>query len=504
MSSSPIQEPAQSGEGLGFLGELDEGRDGQFNVMGRNLVNALFVLLRSAGMHDLNNDALIRPTQAMIDAVGAFVVAYHEEASIQLVDGTFFVNKRLLRLDFSTFQNARYLRRIFEFLGVNELTFTQALDKTTLHGFLVAFLKVVRERQGQIQDYPLGSIRMRKVEVVNEDTGDAAPEARSHVLNIYATGLLMLRSFVNDLRRGRSPRHSRVKRLCLDLIDVEPRYHNLLLALLHLEQYKGNLFCHMLNTAVLSIVFGQRLGLTRNQLVDLGMAAFHHDLGWALVGTLEQREGVGDAGLDLEGVQYSPKCTPEEMESLRTQVAQALVRLGGFNESVIQRMIVAFECQVPEDAPATGLYYLENSASFMTHVVRMASFYDELTTGRAHRQALPPDQVMRRILDDGGRTFDPFLGKLFGNCIGAYPVGTLVELDTSEIALVVNLPTNPVNFHRPQVKLLIDNVGRNLGDKGPIVDLNETFRGGSKYLRTIERTLPPTRFGLSVTRFFFG
>ena len=124
----------------------------------------------------------------------------------------------------------------------------------------------------------------------------------------------------------------------------------------------------------------------------------------------------------------------------------------------------------------------------------MASFYDELTTTRAQRRALPHDQVMRRILDDGGRTFDPFLGKLFGNCIGAYPVGTLVELDTSEVALVVNLPTNPVNFHRPQVKLLIDNVGRNLGETGPIVDLNETFRGGSKFLRTIERTLSQSQF----------
>ena len=504
--SDPTSAPGNS---LGFLQDLDGDRDGQFNAIGRNVVNAIFVLLRSAGMHDLNNDALVRPTQGMIDTVATFFKTFHEEASIQLVDGTFFVNKRLLRLDFSTFQNARYLRRIFEFLGVNELTFTQVLDRTTLHGFLVAFLKVVRERQGQINDYPLGSIRLRKVDVVNEDVGEASQEPRTQVLNIYASGLLMLRSFVNDLRRGKSPRHSRVKRLCLDLIDVEPRHHALLLALLHLENYKGNLFCHMLNTAVLAIVFGQRLGLTRNQLVDLGMAAFHHDLGWALVGTLDQkteaeREDEGDAVLDLEGVQYSPQCTPEEMELLRTQVAQALVRMGGFNESVINRMIVAFECQIPEDAAAVGLYYQNNPASFMTHVVRMASFYDELTTGRAQRESLPPDQVMRRILDDGGRTFDPFLGKLFGNCIGAYPVGTMVEMDTAEVGLVVNLPTNPINFHRPQVKLLVDNVGRALGERGPIVDLNETFRGGSKYLRTIERTLPPGPFGLNVTRFFFG
>jgi hypothetical protein len=56
---------------------------------------------------------------------------------------------------------------------------------------------------------------------------------------------------------------------------------------------------------------------------------------------------------------------------------------------------------------------------------------------------------------------------------------------------VVNLPTNPVNFHRPQVKLLVDNAGRALGDRGSIVDLERDVpRGGGKYLRTIERTLP--------------
>lgn len=192
-----------TGGSLGFLQDLDGDRDGQFNLMGRNLVNALFVLLRSAGVcTDLNNDALIRPTQGMIDACLRVMKAFHEEASIQLVDGTFFVNKRLLRLDFSTFQNARYLRRIFEFLAVNELTFTQAVDKSTLHSFLLAFLKVVRERQGAINDYPLGSIRLRKVDVVSEDIGETVEEPRVQVLNINASGLLMLRSFVNDLRRG--------------------------------------------------------------------------------------------------------------------------------------------------------------------------------------------------------------------------------------------------------------------------------------------------------------
>mgnify|MGYP003349086819 CR=1 FL=1 len=70
---SEVQQDPQAGS-LSFLGELDEGRDAQFNAMGRSLVNAIFVLIRSAGMHDLNNDALIRPTQTLIDAVAAFTV----------------------------------------------------------------------------------------------------------------------------------------------------------------------------------------------------------------------------------------------------------------------------------------------------------------------------------------------------------------------------------------------------------------------------------------------
>jgi HD-GYP domain-containing protein (c-di-GMP phosphodiesterase class II) len=498
-----MNQPQSTGSELGFLSDLDEGREQQFNTMGRAVVNALFVLLRSATMHDLANDALIRPTQFMVDALQSFRKTFREDVAVQLLDGTFFINRRLLKLDFGTYQNCHYLRRILEFLEINEVAFSQDIDGQGLHEFLQAFLRVARDHSGKIVDRPLQGVRLRQVKAQASAIGDEEAEPRQHVVNTYATGLLMLRVFVNDLRRGKSPRHAKVKRLCLDLIDVEARFHNLLLALLHLETYKGNLFSHMLNTAALSIVFGKRLGLTRAQLVDLGMAAFHHDLGRALV-DIDEDDASRVVAIDLENALYTPRCTPEEMDALRVKVAQALVRIGGFNESVIQRMIVAFECQIPEDAPAVGLYYDDGPASFMTHVVRMASFYDEHTTPRADRPALTPDMAMRRILDDGGRTFDPFLGKLFANCLGAYPVGTLVELDSGEIGLVVNLPSNPIHFHRPQVKLLIDKVGRALGSAGPIVDLNETYLGGSKWIRTIERTLPSGTYGLSVTRFFFS
>ncbi len=488
---------------LDFLKELDQDSE-QFTELSQALINNLFVLLRSAGMHDLQNEAMNRPFEAMAETVNAFIDLFNEGISLQLVDGNFFISKRIVKLDFGTFQNARYLKRIFEFLGINEMAFTSKLTRSALSLFLVAALKVIRDKQGKLYDYPLGTIQVRKMIASETEAYEADEDPRAQILSIYASGLLMLRQFVNDLRKGRAPQHSKVKRLCLELIDMAPRFHNMLLSLIHLEVYKGNLFCHMLNTAIMAIVFGLRLGMNRKQLVDLGMAAFHHDLGWALLGTLEQSTGDGDdVALTMEGINYIRNQSNTEMEEMRIKVARALVRLGGFNELVISRLIVAYECQIPEDLPSEGLYYGDIGSSFMTNVVRMASAYDELTTPRQGKDAYLPDQAMKQILDDGGETYDLFLAKLFASCIGAFPVGSMVELDTSEVGIVVNLPREPLHFHRPQVRLLIDRMGQPLKE-GPVVSLDERKRGGRKYLRTIERALDSRLYGINITHFFFG
>lgn len=485
---------------LDVLKALDAEED-RFAELSRQLVNNLFVLLRSAGLYDLSNDAMHRPYAAMISTVRT-LMEFGDSVRLSLRDRNFFVNQRLVKLDASTYQNAGYLRRIFTFLDINQLSFTAELDDATITLFVQAFLEVLAEAgESPITAYPLGSIKVRKLDITEDDALRKSDDPRQQVLSTYASGLLMLRQFVNDLRQGRSPRHAKVKRLCLQIIDVEPRHHNLLLSLVHLEGYKGNLFSHMLNTAVLSLVFGHRLGMNKRQLVDLGMAAFNHDLGWALLGTLEGASEA-DAQLTMDGIADIREHQPEKMEVLRVKLARALVRLGGFNEMVINRLIVAYECQVPEDARPEGLYVADIGPSFMTQIVRMASTYDELTCEKPGRPALLPDQAMKRILDDGGRTFDEFLAKIFANCIGCYPVGSLVELDTGEIGLVVNLPSNPVHFHRPQVKLVIDRAGAPLAD-GPVVDLDAKLPNG-RFPRTIERTLDSRALGVSITRFFFG
>lgn len=490
------------GGALEGLNDRDEEAE-RLNDLARGLVNSLFVLLRMAGMHDLNNDALLRPMDTLSEVVGALHQVHGEDIVLRLADGNFFVNKRMVRLDYGTFQNVRYLERIFDFLNINEVTFKDGFDRQTMRQFAAAALAIIRVGHGYIEDQQLGDIRLRKMKVGEIDELRRDNDPRNRILGTYASGLLTMRQFIADLRHGRSPRHTLLKRLCLELIDLDPRYHSLLLALVHLEAYKGSLFCHIMNTALLSLVFGQRLGLGRRQLVDLGLAAFHHDLGWALLVDDRLAEADDGFGLMMSTINAVRDGDHDDLHRLRTQVARSLSRFGGFNEMVINRLIVAFECQVPGGHASRDLYFSDVDAAFMTEVVRIASAYDELTTITHDRPALLPDQAMRHIQDPTRDEFDPKLARLFAQSIGMYPVGTVVELDTSEVGLVINLPSNPINDHRPQVKILVDRNGRPLAD-GPVVDLDARFQGGERYMRTVERTLDGKAFGVSITRFFFG
>ena len=75
----------------------------------RKLVNYLFVLLRSAAMHDLENQALERPLEQMEGILQQSFDAGASKVEIALLGKRFY--RSLLRLDYSTFQSNRTSER---------------------------------------------------------------------------------------------------------------------------------------------------------------------------------------------------------------------------------------------------------------------------------------------------------------------------------------------------------------------------------------------------------
>jgi hypothetical protein len=95
---------------------------------------------------------------------------------------------------------------------------------------------------------------------------------------------------------------------------------------------------------------------------------------------------------------------------------------------------------------------------------------------------------------------DPVVVKAFVNLLGIYPVGTLVVLDTFELAVVHAVNPSPDLLARPLVKIVSDSLG-NLVFPGDMADLSARTENGG-YARTIIKTADPERYGIRISDYF--
>ena len=116
------------------------------------------------------------------------------------------------------------------------------------------------------------------------------------------------------------------------------------------------------------------------------------------------------------------------------------------------------------------------------------------------KEPITPDRALRFILEKSGETFDPFLSKVFIQAMGLYPVGTIVEMDTGELAVVVRQNSEPRYLHRPVVEI-ID------GEPDPsaepeMVDLTERSVGEYRFKRTVVRSRHDAEISFDKRAFF--
>ena len=108
--------------------------------------------------------------------------------------------------------------------------------------------------------------------------------------------------------------------------------------------------------------------------------------------------------------------------------------------------------------------------------------------------------VLAGMRDNPRRGFDPVIVKGFINLVGIYPVGTLVVLDTFELAIVHSVNPNPQAISRPVVRIVSDDRG-NILYPGELADLTEQSSPGV-FRRTIIKTENPERYGITVGDYF--
>jgi len=129
-------------------------------------------------------------------------------------------------------------------------------------------------------------------------------------------------------------------------------------------------------------------------------------------------------------------------------------------------------------------------------IASLVNFYEEKTNPE-QGEALSPSAAMSQIYKYRNRYFQQDLGEEFIKAIGVYPVGTIVELTTNEVGIVMG--HNVERKLHPKIMLVLDKT-KSLVRRKIILDLLQERHNHKENPISIRRTLPLDSFELDLSQ----
>ena len=276
-----------------------------------------------------------------------------------------------------------------------------------------------------------------------------------------------------------------VKESVRRLTDSVVRNPDAMLLVSRLREKSVEAHARALQVSLYLIVFARFLQLGRDELELLG-----------LLGLLQD---VGKTRLPAELMQRQGPLNAEERKLANRHVefsAEILKATSGLPPELPQLALLHHERQDGKGYPR-GLKAEE--IGLYGSMAAIADTFDALTAVRPYAEALSPSSALSFLYKERGAAFHPALVEQFIQCVGVFPVGAVVELNSGELGIVIT--QNLVRRLKPRVMVVLDAKGNPMRphkildlDKDPKVTPDEPYR--------IKRTLEQTRVKIDPREMF--
>lgn len=425
-------------------------------------VRRLFVLLKAASVYGAGNAGYRAHAAAALQALheaggaGGLTVRVEEEALL--------VNDSRLRPLGAEFAPVSYLLKELRARGVGALTISARVSAAELDAFSFAFsahgsapgagfaelsrllrdkgvTTVVLEAAGAGETAPAAA----------EGAAAGGPREASAARRAYSGAVETVTEVMGSLRAGERPDLSVVRKTAEELVERVLEDPQALFELSLIRRFDEYTYAHCVNVSLYALALGARLGLKRETLCELGYAGLFHD--------------AGKARLPRWLIDKPDPFTESEWLEVRRHPAlgaRLLLDLARPKDRAHARAaVVAFEHHLAYDGSGYPKLPAPRRQDLFSRVCAIADAFDAMTSGRVYAKTpMPPDEAVRRLLQDAGKAFDPLLLRLFIGVVGVFPIGTLLLLDTDERAVVRrNRAGQPLN---PEILLVSDSRGRAL------------------------------------------
>ena len=297
---------------------------------------------------------------------------------------------------------------------------------------------------------------------------------------LYSNAKVLQKKLLHDISNGKKLDMDSINSTTNSIVDSVFRNEDALACLSRLRIKDEYLIEHSLNVAILMSIFAKHLNIKKSIIEKLALGAFMHDIG---------KIKVPDHILHKPG-----RFTDEEYEQMKKHVEYGVEIIS------LETHVSDISCNIVkmhhERLDGKG-YPSKASAEDIDNYARMIAIvdsYDAMTADRVYKKGMAPIKAFKILRSGADTGYDKELVEQFIQCLGIYPVGTLVKLSSGKLGLISQLNNNkPLN---PFVKVFY-NTRLNQAIAIEEIDLSQ-----NKHQDQIECCVRPEDFNLNLLGFF--
>ncbi|ANO51490.1 HD-GYP domain-containing protein [Woeseia oceani] len=295
-----------------------------------------------------------------------------------------------------------------------------------------------------------------------------------------------INSVIDGVRNGARLDVPQLEQAVDPLVDSVLRNSDAMAWLMRIREKDEYVYQHSIGSSVWAVVFGRHLGFNKETLNAVGLGGMLLD--------------IGKTQLPNELLRKPGKLNESETALMRKHVEFGLqiLRDAGKNDARVEIMLATHH----ERFDGSG-YPNQLKGTLVPVLGRVAGIvdcYDAMVSRRPYAETQSTFDAMRQLQAMAKGQFQKEMVDQFVQAVGMFPTGSLVELNTGEVAVVT--AQNNYQRLRPEVMIILDR-DKQLCDDFRTVDLRmNTNDELGKETMWIDRGLEPGSFGIDPAEYF--
>lgn len=249
-----------------------------------------------------------------------------------------------------------------------------------------------------------------------------AQEEVKHAKNIVNQANTIMKNLMTDIRLGKQVEIEQLDPVADKIVHSIMRNKDALISLTRIKNKDDYTFMHSVSVSGLMVALARANGMDEQALNEVAIGGLLHDIGKMIT----PNEILNKPG----------KLTDDEFVIMKDHVKESQELLQNHTGLTPNISDVIFQHHEKIDGSGYPLKLHGNQMSTVGKMSAIVDVYDALTSIRVYKSAWEPSVTLKKMMQWTDTHLDKQLMISFIHCLGIYPVGTLVEMESGLVGIV--------------------------------------------------------------------